>query len=98
MFVINGSDYTIPVIVTAVALALFLLQYVLCRKAKYAFLKLIPAFIIAVPFALALICLIETGGGFIDVSNYFAAVFGVIGGIWTIFAIGGWLFSKIKRS
>ena len=97
MFTINGSDYTIPVIVAAVAIALLLLQFILCRKAKHTLLKLIPAVIIAIPFVLALICLVETGGGFIDVSNYFAAVFGVIGGIWSLFAIGGWLLSRMKR-
>lgn len=96
MFTINGTDYTLYVIVAVSVIVLFTLQSVLCRRAKRMFLKLLPLGYVALTLVLAVACLFGDTGGFIDLRDAFALILCGYAAICAA-AIGlAWLVCRMK--
>lgn len=79
MFMFNGTDYTIYVIIAVTVIFLFALQYLLCRKTRNRLLRAIPFLLPLVAIAAALISAASFGhnGGFVDLSMVAAGLLAI---------------------
>ena len=97
MFTIGEVDVTflIPI---ALCFCLFGLQLLLCFKAKYMAVKLIPVYFIAGILIFSLyFALFVDGSGFLDLSGAVAAYFAIAGAVMGLFVGAAWLIWKRKR-
>lgn len=84
MFMFNGTDYTIYVIIAVTVIFLFALQYLLCSKTRNRLLRAIPFLLPLAAIIAALISAASLGhnGGFLDLSMVAAgllAIYALIG-------------------
>ena len=100
MFVADVADYTFHVVGTIFAFALiavfFTVQYMLCSRVKKTWIKLIPAFVVLLYVAAAiLVATGDTGGSPIDLRGVvasmiliFALICGVsLGAAWVVYRV-----------
>ena len=96
VFVHDGVDYSLFVISLGGGLLLFALQLLLCFKANRMIVKLIPVYLLVPVFGLAVFCLFEDSGGFIDLRFVVAALIAAIGGTYGLFVGAAWLIWYLK--
>ena len=92
---INGTDYTLPLIALASFFILFALQLLLLRLKRLCFLRHLPWVWVAGVLILAVAGLFGDTGGWIDLRAFFAAV---LAGYAAICAAGIALAHLVNRS
>ncbi len=92
---INGTDYTLPLIALASFFLLFALQLLLLRLKRLCFLRHLPWVWVAGVLILAVAGLFGDTGGWIDLRAFFAAV---LAGYAAICAAGIGLAHLVNRS
>lgn len=95
--IFNGTDYTIPFIVVISVAILFVLQYILCVKAHKTVLKLTPLLYVVFVLFLSVRVALSPGGGFIDLSMFFALLLLIYAAICLASILAAWLVYKIKN-
>lgn len=99
MFIINGTDYTLCIIGIIGALLFFVVQLILCLKAKKMAVKLIPAYIIffCVLLVVADLLGLFPGGGVISTQGILALALSIVAGIALVGDIAAWAAYRIYK-
>lgn len=93
----NGVEYTLPVIAAASFIALFALEYLLLKKARRRWIKLLPLLYVVFLLCLAAHTLFSRtgGGGFIDLSGFIALVLVIYAAICAAALLLAWAVHKL---
>ena len=97
MFMYNGTDYTLYIVVVISIIILFFLQYFLLSKSKWKLLKFLPMLYVIFVFIMAFVCYMTPGGGFIDLSKAVAMLIAGYGSICFFAVAFAWIIYKMKN-
>ena len=92
-----GIDLTLPLFVLGSFAGLCVLEYLLCRKAKRKWIKMLPWGVVVWNLGLSVIVLLGDSGGFLDLRNFFATVFAVYAAICGAGIVLGWHLAKKEK-
>lgn len=92
-----GIDLTLPLFVTVTFLGLSWLEYVLCRKVKWRWMRSAPWGIVIVLLLMSVGSLLGDSGGWIDLRSFFALIFAVYALICAAALTLGWYLARKKN-
>ena len=92
-----GIDLTLPLFLLGSFLGLCGVDYLLCRKVKRKWVRLLPWGVVVWNLGLSVVVLLGDSGGWIDLRNFFAVVFAVYAAICGGGILLGWYLAKKKK-
>ena len=97
MFMINGTNYTFHLLALISFSLLFMLQYLLCKKANRRVMKLIPVCVVIFIFILATVILFTPQNSIFDLRGLVAVLLYCYGLVCAV-AVGlAWIVYKMKK-
>ena len=94
---INGTDYTLVIIIAISFAVIAAAQYFLCAKTKNKILKLLPCVFGLVFIGLAVAAQFGSSGGFIDLRGFVTFIYAVAAALCFLAQGAGWCIWKIKN-
>ena len=91
-----GVDLTLPLFVLGSFLGLCVLEYLLCRKVKWKWVRLLPWGVVVWNLVLSVASLLGDTGGWIDMRSFFALIFSIYALICGAGIFLGWYLAKKK--